>query len=79
MDVRRKQFIRMMDMVIDLLKQAKNAGALAPQRDLADALGEMVERAKELRDLDTPWFFGIDAGGNRRSASGQIIGDNNEG
>ena len=79
MDDRRKQFVRMMDQMIDLMRQARSAGSLAPQRHLSDSLKLMIEEAEVLRNDEAAWFHGKDARGRMVTEAGQIIGGSDEG
>lgn len=75
MDIKQKQFVRMMDMVIDLMKQARSAASLAPKNHLSDTLLVMIREAEGLRDDQSAWFYGQDSRGRMMTESGQFIGE----
>lgn len=75
---KRKQFTRIMDQAIGLLRQSAVAASLAPQRSLSDAMSDLIAGAERLRDDDDMWIFGRDREGRVVNQSGQIIGGNDE-
>jgi hypothetical protein len=79
MDGRRKQFVRIMDETIKLMRQARSAGSLAPQRHLSETLLRMIEEAEVLKNDEAAWFHGRDARGRMMNESGQFIGGSDEG
>lgn len=72
-DAKREQFVRMMDEVVNLLRQARTAASLAPQRTLLDEVSVLMTEAKRLMHDDGPWFYGKTAQGRMVTESGQII------
>jgi len=79
MDARRKQFVRMVDQALDILRQVRSAGSLAPDRLLGERLAGMVDELVRLRDDDSLWVFGRDRSGRVVSESGQILEVDDEG
>lgn len=75
---KQKQFVRMMDQAIGLLRQAAVAGSLAPSRVLSDGMSDLIDGAVRLRDDGSVWFFGQDSRGRMMTESGQFIGDDDE-
>jgi hypothetical protein len=78
MSDKRKQFVRMMDETISLLRQARSAASLAPQRHLSDSLRMMIEEAEVFRDDESAWFYGQDSSGRVVTEAGQILGGPSE-
>ena len=79
MDDKRKQFVRMMDQTISMLRQARAAASLAPQTHLSESLRVMIEEAEALRGDGAAWFYGKDSRGRLMNESGQFIGGSDEG
>jgi hypothetical protein len=75
MSDKRKQFVRIMDQAIGLLRQANSAGSLAPQRHLSDTLRVLIAEAEALRDNKSLWFYGQDSQGRFQTESGEVIED----
>ena len=75
MSDKQKQFVRMMDQTISMLRQARSAGSLAPQNHLSETLRTMIEEAELLRDDEAAWFHGRDSRGRLMNEAGQFIGD----
>lgn len=73
MDAKREQFVRMMGEVVDLLRQARTAASLAPQRELLDEVSALMTEAKRLMHDDEPWFFGKTAQGRMVTEAGQVV------
>jgi hypothetical protein len=69
----------MMDETIKLMRQARSAGSLAPQRHLSETLLRMIEEAEVLKNDEAAWFYGQDARGRLMNESGQFIGGSDEG
>ena len=73
MDAKREQFVRMMDEVLKLLRQARTAASLAPQRTLIDEVDALMTEAKRLMHDDAPWFYGQTAQGRMVTEAGQVV------
>jgi hypothetical protein len=78
MDDKRKQFVRMMDQTIGMLRQARSAASLAPRKHLSESLRVMIEEAEVLRDDGDAWVFGRDSRGRVMNEAGQFIGGYDE-
>lgn len=75
---KRKQFVRMMDEAVWLLRQSGVAASLAPQRRLSDAMSGLIAEAERVRDDGDMWIFGRDGSGRVVDESGQVIGGSDE-
>lgn len=73
MDAKREQFVRLAGEAIVLLRQARTAASLAPQRALSAEIGELVSCLEGLRDDRSFWFFGQDSQGRMISEAGQVL------
>ncbi len=78
MSDKRKQFVRIIDQAIDLLRQAKSAGSLAPQNRLGFSVGRLIVDAERLRDDDLAWSVGEEFQGRMQSESGEFLGGPSE-
>lgn len=73
MDDRRKQFVRILDEVLPLVRQVRSAASLAPRRELTDRMTAVVQELEALRDEKSFWFYGQDSLGRFQSESGQML------
>ena len=73
MDAKREQFVRLMGEALKLLRQARNASSLSPQKSLFDQMSALVADAERLAADDDGWIFGRDREGRVMNESGQVI------
>jgi hypothetical protein len=73
MNDKQKQFVRMVDEALPLLRQVRSAASLAPRPDLGEAVAGMVRDLERLRDDRSLWFYGQDASGRFQDESGQLV------